>query len=59
MVSYTQEGTTMSEIINHCVLCGKEIEPEEEYCEECITKTVEPCPDCGKAICECETGSGD
>ncbi len=49
----------MSEIINYCALCGTEIEPEEEYCEDCLTKTIEPCPDCGKAICECEVGSGD
>jgi hypothetical protein len=49
----------MPELTNHCAECGKEIEPEAEFCEECAVKQLEPCPDCGKIICECEAGSGD
>jgi len=51
----------MGEVINHCASCGKEIEPEEEFCEECVEKVkdLEPCPDCGRVICQCEIGSGE
>jgi hypothetical protein len=40
---------------NRCAVCGRPIEPEEEFCPECA-KSAEPCPVCGKVICECEAG---
>ena len=46
----------MPEMINHCAECGKEIEPENEYCFECAMNLLERCPECGKIICECEAG---
>jgi len=46
----------MGEIVNHCALCGTQIEPEEQLCAECREKNMEPCPDCGKVVCECEAG---
>lgn len=49
----------MPEVVNHCAECGKEIEPEEVFCEECSAKQLEPCPECGKVICECDAGTGD
>jgi predicted amidophosphoribosyltransferase len=56
----TGQEALMTEVINHCAICGKEIEPEEEYCAECgADKDHEVCPKCGKAICECEVGAGD
>lgn len=48
----------MAETANHCAICGRVIEPEEEFCEECA-RNLEPCPECGKVICECEVGEGD
>jgi predicted nucleic acid-binding Zn ribbon protein len=42
-------------IENRCAICGRAIEPEEEFCSECA-KSAEPCPVCGKIICECEAG---
>ena len=49
----------MPDVVNHCAECGKEIEPEEEYWAECAAQQIEPCPKCGKIICECEAGQGD
>jgi predicted nucleic acid-binding Zn ribbon protein len=48
----------MERVLNHCALCGKPIEPEDEYCADCASKQ-EPCPICGKVICECEVAGGD
>jgi len=43
--------------MNHCALCGAEIEPEEEFCERCKEeKDLVKCPICGKIFCECEVG---
>ena len=45
------------DVTNHCAICGTEIAPEEEYCENCrANQRLEPCPVCGKVICECEVG---
>jgi len=45
---------------NTCAICGAEIEPEEEFCRECLSeKEFVRCPICGKIVCECETGDGD
>ena len=49
----------MDGIVNHCAICGAEIEPEEEFCEECLASSQEPCPECGKVICECEVAAED
>jgi hypothetical protein len=49
----------MAGVINHCAICGREIEPEEQFCADCASQKLEPCPECGKLICECEAGPGD
>jgi hypothetical protein len=48
-------------VINHCAICGEEIEPEDEYCCKCLREkdNLDYCPCCGKIICECEVGVGD
>ena len=48
-------------VINHCALCGEEVEPEDEYCSLCLQELdkLEPCPCCGQIICNCEAGCGD
>jgi predicted amidophosphoribosyltransferase len=48
-------------VINHCALCGIEVEPEDEYCCKCLREVnnLEHCPCCGEIICNCETGCGD
>lgn len=48
-------------VINHCALCGVEVEPEDEYCCQCLQELdkLEPCPCCGQIICNCEAGCGD
>ncbi len=48
----------MEKAVNHCAECGREIEPEEQFCAECAERR-EPCPACGKVICECEVAGGD
>jgi hypothetical protein len=48
-------------VINHCALCGVEVEPEDEYCCQCLREinNLDHCPCCGQIICNCEVGDGD
>jgi len=48
-------------VINHCTICGVEVEPEDEYCCMCLREkdNLDHSPCCVKVICECETEGGD